>query len=222
VFADGSKEMLSGCPDCGGTKVQFHPEGAEIPDRPDPGAEPPDPPAPDDSVAGAVGNAAATAKDLAGRGSADSPPEGAAGADAADGPTGPNTASENIGGVALETEASPQREERRADASSDERTTATELGEDTAGIEAEPSSEDSAQASARTDVVSPDELPDTSGEIEWGNQIRSYVLHPYKMVKDHRTNVEVRDVEFDAVFADGSACHLWGHALSLFLSFIHI
>ncbi len=39
------------------------------------------------------------------------------------------------------------------------------------------------------------ELHSTKKEIAWGSQIRSYVMHPYRMVKDHRTNKVIHDVE---------------------------
>ncbi|WP_272038679.1 peptide chain release factor 2 [Paenibacillus sp. JJ-100] len=53
-----------------------------------------------------------------------------------------------------------------------------------------------------------DEIRGDQSDIAWGSQIRSYVFHPYSMVKDHRTNVEtgntgaVMDGDLDA-FIDG-------------------
>ena len=34
------------------------------------------------------------------------------------------------------------------------------------------------------------DIKDTSSDINFGSQIRSYILHPYSLVKDHRTNIE--------------------------------
>jgi predicted nucleic acid-binding Zn-ribbon protein len=112
AFDDGSKEMLSGCPDCGGNKFQFHPSESSVPDEPEPDAEPPDPPGPDNSVARTVGSAAATVRDFVSSGS---------------------------------------------------RTSTPDAGTDRATANAATTAEDSAQADARSQVVSPDEIPDSGG-----------------------------------------------------------
>jgi predicted nucleic acid-binding Zn-ribbon protein len=72
AFDDGSKEMLSGCPDCGGTTFQFRPEG-ETPEDAD---TPPDPPDPEvDGMARTVGNAASAVRNLVSGGRSEAPGE---------------------------------------------------------------------------------------------------------------------------------------------------
>ncbi|MDO9124831.1 MAG: peptide chain release factor-like protein, partial [Deltaproteobacteria bacterium] len=39
------------------------------------------------------------------------------------------------------------------------------------------------------------ELHSNKKEIAWGSQIRSYIMHPYKMVKDHRTDMVIHQVD---------------------------
>ncbi|QCC51007.1 Zn-ribbon domain-containing protein [Halapricum salinum] len=148
VFADGSKEMLSGCPDCGGTKFQFHPEGADVPAEPPGDAEPPERPE-QESVTGAVGNAAATVRNFVGSGS---------GSSSGDRPPTPSGSS-GTGGPDAAADASTATD--ASTTASDSETVAGVALNDSAESAETASGEDAAQASARSDVVSPDELPDT-------------------------------------------------------------
>jgi len=151
TFADGSKEMLSGCPDCGGNKFQFRPagagssEGGSAPDQRSADGTSPSPseatPAasPDStggsragSDAGAVGRAASTVREWVGtrddRDRSETPAE----------PDRPSVDGSDAG----------------VDADAD---ASTSRPADEEGTE-----EDTAQAHARTDVVADDELPDRS------------------------------------------------------------
>ncbi|MBV0925640.1 Zn-ribbon domain-containing protein [Halomicroarcula limicola] len=141
VFDDGSKEMLSGCPNCGGNKFQFRPDGVDSGTPPDSDAEPPEPPEPpggDSAVARTVGKTAATVRDF-------------------------------VGGPSGEDEQPTIGAEPEADAGAGASAGATEDADGPAADSAEgqaANAEDAAQASARGDVVSPDEISAAQGDSE--------------------------------------------------------
>jgi len=142
-FEDGSQEMLSGCPNCGGNKFQFRPEGGDssAPTEEEP-PEPPEPPGANSTVAKTVGKTASTVRNLVGSN------ESTAGAESA-------TASDTAGS----TDSTDSISAGSADS--------------TDGISAgSTETEDAAQASARGEVVSPDELPD-HGTTERDSQTQS-------------------------------------------------
>jgi len=141
TFADGSKEMLSGCPECGGTKFQFRPDGFDDGDgasgsgaadsEPDPEPEPPE--RPGDAVSRTVGSAAATVRDLVGG---------------------------NAGPDASQAQAPAASDSTRAASPSDPSTQTGDGGDDDIIVaESTPSNEDTAQADARSQVAAPDEVP---------------------------------------------------------------
>ncbi len=163
VFADGSKEMLGGCPECGGAKFQFHPKGADVPEDPS-DASPPD--REGGGVAETVGRASATVREWV-----------------ADDPTGGDaTRAETDDGSGDLTEWPGERDgdDAPADPSVSSGTTDSSAPAGTASGEASegdgshdgdpddiivaddepPAGEDRAQASARSEMATRDELPD--------------------------------------------------------------
>jgi len=150
VFEDGSKEMLSGCPDCGGTKFQFHPAGAEIPEEPT-DADPPERPE-HGGVAERVGRATTSVRDWVAGGDGGAGPDAGADGNGEEDSLAPWPDSPGDG-------AGDDGDDDIIDADAVEARVAEEEGP--------------AQASARGDVATPDELaasgvggsgPDTPGD----------------------------------------------------------
>lgn len=158
VFEDGSKEMLSGCPECSGTTFQFHPDDTDISETPP--DEAPSPPAPSPSTGGRVGKhvgrATSTVREWVSNGS-----------------TTTNDASRSD----VDDSSSEESNEVTAEGTTVDSTDATETTDETAskddsdeiGSETDHNAshgmndtENAAQANARSEFVSRDKLPSHS------------------------------------------------------------
>ncbi len=144
TFSDGSKEMLSGCPDCGGNKFQFRPGGrSELSADPTPSTE--------ESSAGVSASSEASA-----------PSE----TDTLD-PTDTTDTSEPPDTTDTSDPAGPSVSPTTTEPPADPSVTADSTdGTEPASDRPDDTAEDTAQASARSDVVTPDELDRASRESE--------------------------------------------------------
>jgi predicted nucleic acid-binding Zn-ribbon protein len=159
TFPDGSKEMLSGCPDCGGNKFQFFP--GEVPPEP-PDSDPPDPT--DSGVSGRVGRAARSVKNFVERD--EQGRDGSRPQSSRDGTTRPRGRTIDSSGSEPSTHRSgtePAGDEDAAGLADSDGPEDESEGEDGwAGV----TGEDEAQVSARSEMVDPDTLPpDVDGEV---------------------------------------------------------
>jgi predicted nucleic acid-binding Zn-ribbon protein len=148
-FEDGSKEMLDGCPDCGGNTFQFYPSGTDAPEDPpsdaDDSPEPPEPSeAPESSVATTVGRATTKVRDFVSSDPPDSEPAEAV----ADAPW-PDDEASSVSGRASDDDEVPPVSGGASDIIDADARATEEALED---------AEDAAQASARTEVVSDAEI----------------------------------------------------------------
>ncbi|MBB6647264.1 OapC/ArvC family zinc-ribbon domain-containing protein [Halobellus ruber] len=182
VFADGSKEMLSGCPDCGGNKFQFKPAAATERDDPptDAAGRNPESGAVDSTGrGGADSTTTADADSTTTAGDQDDAPPDSTGTRrdlSADSTEWPDHGYESTGGSGTD-DPSPDASAADAPAADTPATDASSAEPDAAadsdaaiesanpeptpsepGPSSEDSAEDPAQADARTDVVSPDEI----------------------------------------------------------------
>ncbi|WP_434520962.1 OapC/ArvC family zinc-ribbon domain-containing protein [Halorubrum sp. AS12] len=147
TFPDGSKEMLSGCPDCGGNKFQFKPAGATE----------------DAGSGGETGQASGSAADPSGSAADTSdrtPP-------VPDDQPAPDDQPVPDDGAADPTPGTPA-DATPADSPPSDAPASAEPSPETDGTEqiADRSDEDTAQASARSEVVSPDELDRASRDVD--------------------------------------------------------
>ena len=156
TFPDGSKEMLSGCPDCGGNKFQFKPAGATTDEQPTQNEQlPPDDQSTSDDRL--VSDDRPVSND---RSALDERPT----PDETEQPPSPSPDPTDVDPAESADSADPTADSTP----SDDHDTTPAADEDSTGTEhvRERSEEDVAQASARSDVVSPDELDQASRPVD--------------------------------------------------------